>query len=175
MEINYYVSDNDFKNVVQTITRKQKYYSEGIIQLFALAYWFSSFMLDKNENQHLWTSITITTFAWLITALFTRYLFHTVHPKLIVKRNKNAIKYVSLVLQGESIQLISNNNSKFYNRKKVLKVKELETTYAIVFPRNFFIVIPKTSGLTEIDEQDYSDRLTEIIEEIKRSSRYKSK
>jgi hypothetical protein len=113
---------------------------------------------------------------WVITALFVHYLFYTLQPKmyirLVVRKNQNAIGDVLFELQDEYIQLVSNDDTTLYKRNMILRVKELDTAYCLIIPRNIYIVIPKNSGLSDGNEQEYTDRLATMIEELKQTARY---
>ncbi|MFB7142058.1 hypothetical protein ACFCYN_20590 [Gottfriedia sp. NPDC056225] len=179
MEITFHITEEKFKEGIWNIVNKLKYFNEGVTQLLCLIVFIYVFFVKKNEFNSILIPL-ITSFVLIIVfAVLIHYIFQSVQPKLYVnfikKRNQHNIGKISLFLVDDFIKVVSQDKTTLYKKNKVLRVKEMDFGFCIIMARNNFIIIPKISGVTNINEEHYNDTLSGIIKEIEKNAKFKLK
>ncbi|WP_242218376.1 hypothetical protein [Bacillus cereus group sp. BfR-BA-01380] len=180
MNITYYISENIYKNVITTATRRMLLYHEFCVHTLSFFVWIYYYLTIKHKYYgFIWIPRIGITIIIIVFALYIHFLYRKLRPKFfiskIIKKNQGNIGKTTLELDDESIYVISSDERFEYTRNKVHGIKEWDSAYCITIPRGIYIVVPKHSGIDSVDEKEYTNNLQLIIKEIQQTAKVQSR
>ncbi|OUM46291.1 hypothetical protein BW425_24620 [Bacillus pseudomycoides] len=86
MDITYYVSEDTYKYVVATVTKRLLLYSEIFVHIFSFSAWTIDYQISKHKYTSSFIPLLGTAFLIIVFSIIIHFLFQKVKPIMFIRK-----------------------------------------------------------------------------------------